>query len=247
MLRKILSREWILTTILVLLGSGLCVRLGIWQLDRLDQRRAFNAHVEAMWAADSLSLPDDARLDLVEMEYRSVCVVGQYDFEHQVAIRNQYWNDQYGYHLLTPIIMAEGSAVMADRGWIPAGGNEEPADWRKYDEVASEQICGIIRQGREKPDMGGRPDPTLAPDQTGLFLWNNVNLRRMEGQMPYDLVPVYVQLDENQGDDLPPVPFQPEIEISEGPHLGYAGQWFIFATILFFGYPFFIRWRERAG
>ena len=246
MLRKIVSREWILTTILVLLGSGLCVRLGIWQLDRLDQRRQFNAHVEAMWAADALSLPADASIDLVEMEYRSVCVTGEYDFGNQVAIRNQYWNDQFGYHLLTPVVMADGTAIMVDRGWIPAEGNDQPNEWRKYDDKATGQMCGIIRQGREKPDMGGRPDPTLTADQTGLLLWNNVNLTRMEAQMPYDLAQAYIQLNVTEGDDLPPIPYQPEIEISEGPHLGYAGQWFVFATILFFGYPFYISWRERT-
>jgi len=247
MLRKIISREWILTTFIVLLGSALCVRLGIWQLDRLEQRRTFNAHVVAMWAAEPLSMPEETGFDLVGMEYRAVCVTGTYDFDYQVAIRNQYWKDLYGYHLLTPVVMAGGKAVMVDRGWIPAEGNEQPEDWRKFDQQDFDQICGIIREGRERPDMGGRPDPTLAPDQSGLMLWNNANLTRMADQMPYDLLPVYIQLDEIDGVDSPPIPFQPEIEISEGPHLGYAGQWFVFASILFFGYPFYIRWREKTG
>ncbi len=191
----------------MLLGSALCVRLGIWQLDRLEQRRTFNAHVQAMWAAESLNLPEDAGQELEEMEYRSVCVAGEYDLENQVVIRNQYWQDQYGYHLLTPVVFSEGLAVMVDRGWIPAEDNELPSAWRQYDEVAEVEICGIIRLGRAKPDVGGRPDPTLAPDVSGLALWNNVNLSRMAEQIPYDLLPVYVQLDVVDGDDLPPVPF----------------------------------------
>jgi surfeit locus 1 family protein len=247
MLGKIFSREWILTTVIVILGSALCVRLGIWQLDRLAQRRSFNSHVEAMWAADPLSLPADRDLDLIEMEYRAICVSGEYDFENQVVIRNQYWEDQYGYHLLTPMLISDRLAIMVDRGWIPAQGNEQQEDWRQYDTVESGEICGIIRPGREKPDVGGRPDPTLEPDQGKLDIWNNVNLARISDQLPYELLPIYIQLDEISGDRLPPIPFQPEIEISEGPHLGYAGQWFMFATILFFGYPFFIKWRERNG
>ena len=39
LLRKMLHRKWIITTLLVLLGIALCVRLGIWQLDRLEARR----------------------------------------------------------------------------------------------------------------------------------------------------------------------------------------------------------------
>ena len=45
-------------------------------------------------------------------------------------------------------------------------------------------------------------------------------------------------------DAEPPIPFQPELELTEGPHFGYALQWFTFATILFVGYPFFLRKQE---
>jgi cytochrome oxidase assembly protein ShyY1 len=38
----------------VFLGTAVCIRLGIWQLDRLEQRRAFNAQVETMRAAEML-------------------------------------------------------------------------------------------------------------------------------------------------------------------------------------------------
>ena len=227
----------------MLIGTAVCIRLGIWQLDRLEQRRSFNAHVEAMWNADLLIFPDDSDLKLEEMEYRSVCISGNYDFDHQVALRNQYWEDQYGYHLITPLVMSDGYAVLVDRGWIPAIDNDSPEEWRRYDEGLVGELCGIIRLGREKPDVGGRPDPTLAPGEERLDIWNNVNIVRLRRQIPYQILNIYIQVDPD--DDVePPVPFQPDIEISEGPHLGYAGQWFTFATILFFGYPFFIRWRE---
>lgn len=245
-LRRMFSKSWWFTTILVILGTVLCVRLGIWQLDRLEQRRAFNAHVEAMWEAPSLALTgEEAGLD--EMEYRAATVEGTYDFENQIALRNQYWNDQYGYHLITPLVLPDGSAVLVDRGWIPAEGNDTPDDWRKYDVSAAQTVSGIIRLGQEKPDVGGRPDPTLEPGQTRMDIWNNVNIVRLDDQMPYDLVVVYLQLDLVEGDTTPPVPYQPEIEISEGPHLGYAGQWFTFATLLFFGYPFFIKRKEKQN
>jgi surfeit locus 1 family protein len=248
MIRQLFSREWIVTTILVVIGSALCFRLGIWQLDRLEQRREFNAHFEAMQAAEPLELPEQSGEDLVSMEYRQVCASGTYDFEHQVGLRNQYWQDRYGYHLLTPLVMSDGWAVLIDRGWIPADGiNDSPADWRKYDLSTPLEVCGIIRPGGERPAFGGQPDPTLAPDQIGLDFWNNVNLERIEDQLPYPLLKVYIQPDEDEGDDEPPVPFQPEVEISEGPHLGYAGQWFTFSALLLFGYPFYVRRKENTN
>ena len=245
--KKMLSREWGFTTLLVILGAALCIRLGIWQLDRLDQRRTFNAHVESMWAAPTITIPDELMdFSFETMEYRSIQAQGEYDYDSQVALRNQYMEDLYGYHLLTPLVIGEGIAVIIDRGWIPAEGNDNPDDWDIYDSVDGiVNLAGIIRQGQEKPDIGGRPDPTLGPNQSSLNFWNNVNLDRIADQMPYKLLNIYIQIDPIEGQENPPIPYQPEIELSEGPHLGYAGQWFTFAAILFFGYPFFIRKREN--
>ena len=240
-IRAIFSRQWILATLLVLAGGALCVRLGIWQLDRLEQRRAFNAHVEAMWAAEPISLNGQTTEDLTKLEYRAVTVSGRYDFENQVALRNRYFQDEYGYHLLTPLLLDDGSAVLVDRGWIPADGNDSPVDWRKYDQPGPVTLQGQIRLGQTKPDLGGVPDPTLTPGQTGLDFWSIVNLERIQGQVPYPLLNVFVQPDVDLEDTEPPVPYQPDIELTEGSHQGYAIQWFTYATILVVGYPFFVR------
>lgn len=244
--RQMFSKSWWFTTVLVVAGAALCVRLGIWQLDRLDQRRTFNTHVETMWAAPAINITGEAT-GLSEMEYRAVTAAGTYDFEHQIVLRNQYWKDEYGYHLITPLVLEDGKAVMVDRGWIPAEGNDAETDWRAYDVNPEQTISGIIRLGQEKPDVGGRPDPTFEPGQTSMSVWNNVNIVRLDTQLPDDLIDVYIQLDPVDGDDVPPVPFQPEIEITEGPHLGYAGQWFTFAALLFFGYPFFLRRKAKQN
>src|SRR5512141_1932744 len=127
LLRKMFQRKWLITTLLVFAGTALCIRLGIWQLDRLQQRRAFNAQFEAAQAEAALDLNQELPSDISEMEWRSVKVTGKYDFANQVALRNQYNGDQYGYHLLTPLRFNEGS-VLVDRGWIPAESNSAPAD-----------------------------------------------------------------------------------------------------------------------
>ncbi|MCS6993922.1 MAG: SURF1 family protein [Anaerolineales bacterium] len=241
LLLAMFSRKWWFTTLLVLLGSAVCVRLGIWQLDRLEQRRAFNAHYLAMTALPPLDLNAVPREDLTRMEYRAVTVTGVFDFDHQVALRNRYYQNEYGYHLLTPLVMADGSAVLVERGWIPAQGNAAPADWRKYDQPGEQTISGIIRLGQTKPDVGGVPDPELAEGQNRLDFWNIVNLERISLQTPYPLLPVFIQPNPDDARGAPPYPYQPEIEITEGPHFGYALQWFTFASILFFGYPFYLR------
>ena len=245
LLLKMLHRKWIITTLLVLLGTALCVRLGIWQLDRLEARRAFNAQVESMRALPPLNLDKDGSDSIQDMEWRAVQVIGHYDFENQIAIRNQYYGGQYGYHLMTPLLF-DGTAVLVDRGWVPADGNSAPDDWRKYDEVGEVNLSGQIRLGQGKPAIGGVAD-AMPENGVRLELWNNADVARIAGQLPYPILPVYIQLDADAQDTEPPIPFQPEIELTEGPHFGYALQWFTFAAILFVGYPFYLRKQETIA
>ena len=238
------TRKWILATLFVLAGTALCVRLGIWQLDRLDQRRAFNAQFLSARSLPLLDLNTAPSDDLTKMEWRPAQVTGEYDFENQVALRNQYNGDQYGYHLLTPLRF-NGTAVFVDRGFIPADGNSAPADWRKYDEPGTVTVKGQIRLGQTKPAFGGVAD-ALPANGEKLELWNNADLTHIANQMPYPILSVMVQPDMDASDTEPPIPYQPEVEITEGPHMGYALQWFTFATILFVGYPFFLRKQESG-
>jgi len=252
-LLKMFQRKWLFATLLVIAGTALCIRLGIWQLDRLEQRRAFNAQFESARSQAAIDLNKENVESIREMEWRAVRVSGEYDFANQVALRNQYYGDQYGYHLWTPILfdVSTGSssaqtAVLVDRGWIPANGNSAPADWRKYDEKGTVNISGQIRLGQAKPSLLGVADP---PAENGekLKVWNNADLARIAAQMPYPVLPVYIQPEADANDTEPPIPSQPEIELTEGPHFGYALQWFTFATILFLGYPFFLRKQETGS
>ena len=245
-LKKMFSRGWLFTTLLVLAGTAVCARLGIWQLDRLDQRRAFNTQVETMRAADMLDLNKELPSDIDSMEWSSVAVTGEYDFENQVVIRNQYNGNQYGYHIITPLLF-DGGAVLVDRGWIPADGNSAPEDWRKYDELGQVIVTGQIRIGQALPIFGGVADPELSSGQTRLDAWNNFNVERIAKQIPYPILGVYVQPNADDENSAPPIAFQPVVELTEGSHFGYALQWFSFATILFIGYPFFLRKQKQTS
>jgi len=243
-LKKMFRRTWLITTLFVFAGSVLFIRLGIWQLDRLAQRRVFNAQVESMQSAKFLDLNQNVPADIASMEWRSVTVTGKYDFENQVALRNQYTVDLvYGYHLITPLLF-DGGAVLVDRGWIPADENADPKDWRQYDEPGQVTVTGQIRLGETKPAYGEVADPELSPGQKRLDLWNNFNMQRISKQIPYPVLPLYIQPNVDQNDSVPPIPYQPVLDLTEGPHFGYALQWFMFASILLIGYLLYLRKQE---
>lgn len=246
-LRRMFSMKWAVTTLLVFFGTAVCVRLGIWQLDRLEQRRAFNHQVETMRAAEPLDLNSSTPADIASMEWRAVTVTGEYDLENQVALRNQYNDGVYGFHLITPLLYnpstgsgQDGMAVLVNRGWIPAESDSAPQDWRVYDEPGQVTVTGQIRLGQGKPAFGGVAD-ALPMDGARLGVWNNLDVEKMSTQMPYPTLDVFIQPNVIVDDFEPPIPYQPIIELTEGSHFGYALQWFTFATILFFGYPFYLR------
>jgi surfeit locus 1 family protein len=237
LLLKFFSRRWWFASLLVIAATLVMARLGIWQLDRLEQRRAFNAQVAAARAQTLLDLNQGVPGGIHGMEWRAVQMTGEYDFANQVAVRNQYYGNAYGYHLLTPLL-SQGTAVLVDRGWIPADG-------RKYDEPGIVTVTGQVRLGQAKPALGGVAD-ALPADGKPLAVWNNADVEKIVPQMPYPMLTVYIQPAADPADTAAPIPYQPEIELTEGPHFGYALQWFTFATILLAGYPFFIRKQEST-
>ncbi|TLN02246.1 SURF1 family protein [bacterium] len=243
------TARWILTTLLVIAGVGVLARLGLWQLDRLAQRRAFNARVIAQEQAGELNLNQTLaqRAEMFDMEYRRVTVRGEYDFNQQVLLRNQELDGKLGFHLLTPLrIAGSDQSVLVDRGWIPYD-QAAPQLRVKYEEPGVVTVSGVIRRPQTRPDFGGVADPTLAPGETRLDAWNIVNLERIQQQTTLDLLSVYiVQAPDAAWSGLPARQLVMP-EISEGPHFGYAMQWFTFAAILGLGYPFFVRRQLRQN
>lgn len=240
------SRTWWKTTLLVIVAVAVMIRLGIWQLDRLEQRQAFNARVQAQMEQPVLDLnlasqSTDATQNLSGMEYRDVEVTGEYDQSGEVVLRNQVWENESGVNLLTPL-MIEGSdqAVLVNRGWVPF---EEYSAGRlgQFNEPGIVKIKGVIRASQSKPDIGGHIDQVPAPGEPKLLAWNMVNVQGIGSQLPYQLLPVYIQAYPDPSWTTLPYRSQVDLELTEGPHMGYAIQWFIFATILGVGYPFYIR------
>jgi surfeit locus 1 family protein len=231
---------WVLTTIIAIAGVGVLIRLGIWQLDRQDWRNAYNDRVTTQMSQPALDLNGGDYLEraLYDMEYRTAVASGVYDHSQEVLLRNHVWENQPGYRVLTPLILSGSSrAVLVDRGWIPF---DQAGDLRVYEEPGQVTVTGMIRRPQIRPDFGGVPDPTLAPGETRLAAFNIVNIERLQTQVDADLLPVYLQQAPDPANTRLPYPSLVSIEISEGPHFGYALQWFTFAAILGLGYPVFV-------
>ena len=235
---------WLWATLAVALGLLLLAGLGFWQLQRLSQRRAANAFLLGRLQAPPL-LIDGSGLDPGAADLRQAVVTGTYDFAEEVILRNRTYNELPGVHVLTPLrIDGSDTAMLVDRGWLPyeVSANDQRAEF--HAPAGKVEVRGILRQAQVYTGGLAPADPPLGPSRPRLDAWFRVDLPRIQEQMPYKLLPVYLEEDSATvvnttagADATPRFPRPaPDIELSEGPHLAYAIQWFSFAAILLGGY-----------
>jgi surfeit locus 1 family protein len=221
-------RRWM--TLAVLIGVAVCCRLGIWQLDRLAQRRAQNALIHARMAQPAIVLTG-APVDPDALDYRRVEARGVYDFAQEIVLLGRAFNGAPGVHVITPLRLAgSDAAVLVDRGWLPLD-QSSPEARRAFTEPGTVAVQGVAR----RPPHDGPRNPQPEPGQTRLDRWLSLDIPRIQAQTGYPLLPLVI---EEQ-----PAPGQPALprrvattDLGEGPHLGYAIQWFAFAVILLVGY-----------
>jgi surfeit locus 1 family protein len=220
-------RAWAFLALAFVLGAA-CVRLGIWQLSRLEERRQRNAQIEAGLALPALDL--NAAAGGVVDPYRRAVARGTFDSGGQFLLSARSYHDQPGYHLVAPLHLADRSlTVIVDRGWIP---------YQQRDLLAQFQVDGLVEvQGVTKPSV---PSPSfLAVSDSGTDRQpeerRTIAIPDLETDLGTPLLAVYLALEAPAGETEPaPIP-QPEIDLSEGSHLGYAIQWFGFAAVAFGG------------
>lgn len=241
MLQSLRQPKWIVATVFVVAVATVFVRLGFWQLDRLEQRRALNEVGEQRIGSEPVSLArllEHAEGDLESLQYRRVFVAGTYDPSREVLIRSQVHLGQAGFHVITPLVTDYGWAVLVNRGWVPLSMDVPPVDARP--ETGRLRVEGWVQLSQKRPALG----PQDLPGEQTVF--NRVDVGRIGEQSTHDLAAVYlVAIGENEG-ELPVPVDRPDFH-DEGPHLVYAIQWFAFAAVALVGFFFLFRRKGRQS
>lgn len=234
------SRSRILGTLVVLLVAAGCIRLGVWQLDRLEQRRAKNALVEARLALPPVTL-GEALGDTAGVAYRRIRVAGAFDNTRTMVMAGRAHRGTPGVHVVTPLLPEGGGPpVLVDRGFVRAPDAVTIALEPLVVDTAVE-LTGLGRtfdETRPAEPGAARVDTVAAGEPGGRgypLLWRRLDRATAREQVPYPVAPFYVQALPDGGDAEPPVAIGPP-ELDEGPHLGYAVQWFSFAAIALVGW-----------
>jgi cytochrome oxidase assembly protein ShyY1 len=244
--RFLLSRQWVILMLVALLVMPTMYRLGFWQLHRHDRKEATNQLIHRNLAAKAVpveSLTGPGQKVPSSDTYRTVILQGHYDNAHELVARQRTAadGDSIGYHVITPLVLADGRAVLVNRGWIAAGN-----DLTTFPKVPEAPTGEVTLTGRLRPDettaeTGIRNRVGLPARQISL-----INSTLVTNQVPETLVGGYVEL---ASTSPKPTGKQPELigkpaDISSALNMGYAIQWWLFTVMVPVGWVILVR-RER--
>jgi cytochrome oxidase assembly protein ShyY1 len=224
---------------------ALMIWLAFWQLDRLDQRRAFNDLVAEQ--IDQPPTPLDQLLaeagdDPESIEWRQTIVTGQY-LPDQILWFNRSQDGIAGDNVLTALVTENDTTVVVNRGFVPLG-----VDVPAAPTVETELLARVrVPQERQRGELTDTSNAGAAVTEV-----RRIDLGQLSAQLPGEVAPVYLDLIDAippiGPDDPVPVPAP---TLDEGPHLSYAAQWFIFAVCVLVGWVLAvrrsIRSRQRAA
>jgi surfeit locus 1 family protein len=225
--------RWIAAIVVGVLISLVFVRLGLWQLDRLEERRAENATIEGRMVEPGrplVGILGQYGDDVQEMAYRRAVAEGEFRTDAEFFSIGRTYDDLSGTLVATPFDLVDGSVLIVVRGLVPPGTSGPPAPGYEHADGRM-SIEGPLQLG-EQPTAIGESDPANGQ----LTSLSRLDLAYIDRWVEGDVLPVMLMLD---GWTVPypqatPEPI-PERELTEGSHLGYAVQWFSFALIVVIG------------
>ncbi len=219
---KLGRRDWVLVAI-ALVVAGVCARLGIWQLSRLEQRRQRNAVTAARLELPPLEISAVNAVAPESVAFRRVHAAGVYDYARERVRPARVYDGAPGVALLTPLRLADGRAVFVDRGWAPSADAMHVA----LEALREADTVDVVGLGVVLPRGHGDPDPA-----------------RLGDSLPYPLLPFGIQLLPSR--DLSVLRRWPAPVLDDGPHRGYALQWFSFGSIVLIGTAVLLRQRRSV-
>nr|MDT0662320.1 SURF1 family protein [Micromonospora sp. DSM 115978] len=250
MYRFLLTPRWLGILALTLVAAAVMVQLGTWQLHRYQQRSAVNARIDA--AADRpptplgevLSAPGGAAGQVgpappAEAVWTRATATGRYDDSNVLLVRGRTVGNRVGFEVVVPLVLADGTAVLVDQGWVPPAPGGAIAQPELPALPGGEvTVVGRVRLSESRGQEVTRRDGRLES--------RRVAIPEIGRQLPYPVYGGYLLLDEQDPPADPAFTAVPVRHENDWQNFGYVIQWWLFAAMALVGFGWAAR-REARG
>ena len=231
MYRFLLTPRWLGLAAAMLLAAVVMVGLGQWQLSRYEERSAINDSIDAGAAATPVALASPP-----QPSWTRVTVTGRYDTANEILARGRTVDGKVGFEVVTPLVRADGSAVLIDRGWVPAPQTGGAAALPTVPAAPAGEVTVVGRVHAPESRSG------VPTRESGPWEVRRIAPERIGTVLPYPVAAVYVTMD-------PPaegfVAIKPRKQ-NAALNAAYAGQWWIFAALTLVGFGYLARREART-
>ena len=231
-----------LSRMLLVAGAlALFVALGIWQLNRAQEKEVIRDRVLARSGMPPILIDADTTVGEEDL-FRKATARGRYLAQFQVFLDNKVHRGQAGYHVLTPLRIDGGEALLlVNRGWAPWGLDRQraPVAEPPEGEVA---VAGHLAIPVRNPISLGEDD---RPEGFAR-VWQNFDMDRYRKLVGTPVAGLVLHLEDgSQMEDLVRVwPRNEDAWIKR--HQAYALQWFGIAVIFLVIILFRMRSKRRS-
>lgn len=212
-------------TLAALVAVALCVVAGNWQQSRMQTKEALGAQLAAAEQREPIVLAGlPAQADWASLRFRLVVATGEYLAHRQILVDNKMNAGRVGFHVVTPLALADGRFILVNRGWIA--------------------------QGRTRADLPDALPPTgtvtvrgrIAIPSAGYFelqretgtgqVWQNLDPMRFAAATGINVLPAIMEATAPSEPDDGLVRHWPAPDFGIDTHRIYMMQWYAFALLI---------------
>ena len=218
-------RPRILPTLAAVAAVVVCVMAGHWQQGRMQAKEALAAQQAAAMLHEPIALASlPAQADWASLRYRPVEATGEYVAYRQILIDNKVSAGRAGFHIVTPLALADGRHVLVNRGWIALGRTRaELAD------VPPPSGAVSVRGRIAIPTMGYfelQREAGTGP------VWQNLDPMRFAAATGINVLPAIIEATAAPTPDDGLVRDWPAPDFGIEMHRIYMVQWYAFALVV---------------
>lgn len=224
----------LITSLIAVVVFSILLSLGLWQLDRAEQKTKTQQALNERLAQPELEVLVPLALGEVDLSYRFryARLEGQFDNEHQYLLDNRIHKGRPGFLIITPFRYANDKGiVLVNRGWLPIGDTRQ--DLPVIDVVNTRRVIrGILANLPGKlPSFG---ISATIDDGRWPKLIRDVEIEQISIDLGYTMPLYLLHLDQNDSAAYT----QNWQAVVSGPdkNYSYAVQWFSMALVIFILY-----------